>query len=160
MRIPPGISPNAIVMASELSETVALAHLLEKMKLTEDCCNSPVSTQHLEDISSSHCGQWRKLPSRLGLNTIVVDDICRKPVDEEEKRTSFFKKWHEMKGSDATYKALIRALLGIGCVSDAESVCKMLHPPKLVKSECPSPPPTVEPTMDEAGMICPWLVLQ
>ena len=135
---------------SESSVITALALLMDQMKLAEECYNSPVSTQHLGDISSSHCGQWRKLPSRLGLSTIIVDDICRKPVDEDEKRASFFTKWKEAKGSGATYKTLLSALLGIGCVDDAESVCKIMQntakdPQKLANhSAFPSPPPTVE----------------
>ena len=102
--------------------------LIERYGLSEETCDCKISDAHLVDISRSHCRRWRDLPSRLDMDTIVVDDLDKNPilVDEDMKRSSFFSKWKEAKGSAATYRALIRALLQIKCVEDAEGVCELL----------------------------------
>ncbi len=45
---------------------------------------------------------------------------------EKEKRHTFLIKWRDVKGSEATYRNLIQALLTIESVEDAEEVCKLL----------------------------------
>ena len=102
--------------------------MLHHYNLTEDVCGQQVSPVHLEDISRSHCKHWRKLPAHLGLPEIMASDIDRKQVEESEKRHIFFFGWKDRKGSDATYRSLISALLKIDCRQDAESICKLLQP--------------------------------
>ena len=55
----------------------------------------------------------------------MKDDIDRKGIGESEKRLDYFTEWKEQKGSAATYKSLIRALLKIGCRDDAEYVYQL-----------------------------------
>ena len=62
------------------------------------------------------------------MERIVADDIDRKSV-EDEKRRDFLLKWTEEKGSKATYKVLISALLKIKCDKEAEGVCKLISRP-------------------------------
>ena len=70
-------------------------------------------------------------------------------MDEDEKRATFFAKWKEAKGSDATYKALISALLEIGCAEDAECVCKLLKPAsKHLLSTQPAPREVAQPSVN------------
>ena len=107
-------------------EQCSVAELIKHYRLAEGDCNRPVSDSHLECISDSHCEHWRKLPAHLDLEAIVVKDIDRSQGDEGTKRLDFFRKWKEIKGSGATYKRLITALLKIDCREDAERVCKML----------------------------------
>ena len=87
-----------------------------------------VSDKHVDDISLSSCQKWRFLPSHLDLPSILVEDIERNPraVTESDKRHEFFQAWKAAKGSEATYRELIRALLAIGCRQDAEYVCDLL----------------------------------
>ncbi len=80
-------------------------------------CNHQISDRHLEDISRSSCQQWRSLSSRLGLPTILVEDIERSVSNEGRRR----------KGFEATHKRLIEALLGINRREDAKKVCKLLR---------------------------------
>ena len=131
-----------------MAEEVPLVPLIERYGLSEEMCRCKISDAHLGDISLSYCSRWRDLPSRLDIKKIVVDDLDKNPilVDEDMKRSSFFSKWKEAKGSGATYRALISALLQIKCVEDAEGVCELLKnsPPS---NQCPdqslpdSPPP-------------------
>ena len=60
------------------------------------------------------------------MRDIVVRDIDREGKPEEEKRVTFFKRWKRQKGSQATYKVLISALLQTKRREDAECVCELL----------------------------------
>ena len=97
---------------------------MEEYLLNEEC-NKQITDAHLERLSSKCCGKWRNLTSHLELDSIVKDDIDRKSVRESEKRLDYFTEWKEQKGSAATYKSLIRALLKIDCRDDAEYVYQL-----------------------------------
>lgn len=103
-----------------------LTELMKEYGLTERDCNKPVSDNHVECISRSCCKHWKFLPAHLELETITAEDSDRKHSDPEAKRYDFFLKWKEIKGSGATYKQLIVALLKIDCRQDAEAVCNVL----------------------------------
>jgi hypothetical protein len=107
-------------------ESLTIQDLLKCCGLSHRSSKKPVSDAHLEEISRSSCKQWKSLPSHLDLETIVASDIDRSQKDEREKRHDFFKKWKDIKGSGATYKQLINALLKIKCVQDAEKICQLL----------------------------------
>lgn len=59
---------------------------MEHYGLAEEDCNQQISDLILEDIASSTCWKWRNLPTRLGLPSILVEDIERSGAGEEEKR--------------------------------------------------------------------------
>ena len=123
-----------------------MAHSLEhsliaRYHLTEEDVNKQITDQHIEIISRTSCSQWKSLPAHLGLLPITARDIDRGPGDEREKRNTFLTTWKAMKGSEATYKKLINALLTIECREDAESVCELLKDADSVQqpeSDCSS----------------------
>ena len=88
--------------------------------------NQQVSDGHILKFSSSHGSKWKLMPAPLDLKNIVAEDIDRAPKSEEEKRHTFFTTWKQVKGSFATYKALIIALLEVDCQEDAESLCRLV----------------------------------
>ena len=101
--------------------------LLQLEELEKDC-DGAVSDVHLQEISQSCCTKWRLLPAHLGMKEVVVNDIDRNNgADEQEKRYNFLKKWEAVKGSDATYTSLIKALLAIKCRKEAEGVRELLQ---------------------------------
>ena len=101
--------------------------LREAYELTEQDCTRPIKDADLESISHSHCTYWRKLPTHLGVDKIIINDIDRSQLGSEEaKRSDFFSQWKNSRGSDATYKQLVVALLEINCRQDAEDVLKIL----------------------------------
>ena len=112
-------------MATSKSE---ISSLLKQYKIKVEDVNREVTDRHVEKISQSHCKKWKSLPAYLEMEGIVASDIDIEPIEEEEKRKNFFSKWKEEKGSKATYKVLIRALLEMKCKKDAESVCEMIAP--------------------------------
>ncbi len=101
--------------------------LLKTYSLSDDDCSVEITKCHLQEISSSLCEDWRSLPAHLEMESIVASDIERKQVEECEKRHSFLSKWKCEKGSAATYKKLMAALLAIKCKGDAEKVCVMVQ---------------------------------
>ena len=106
---------------------VTVSSLMEHYCLLEEDCSKQISDSHLQKISLSCCKKWRFLPACFKMEEIIAEDIDREPKGEDEKRFSFFKQWQQERGSDATYKALISALLEISCRQDAEKVCELLQ---------------------------------
>ena len=97
-----------------------------------------ISDLHLDEIGLSRCTYWRSLPTRLGLSNVVAKDIGRDFQKEYERRCEFFQQWKQEKGSEATYRSLVRALLDTKQRLDAEYVCKLAsqaistnHPPGM-----------------------------
>ena len=109
--------------------------------LSEQYLSWAVSDKDLERISRSCCKDWKSLPTHLELETILVEDIEKSQADEREKRHDFLRQWKRMKGSAATYKQLVSALLEIESVDDAEKVCGILKesvPALILSHSAPS----------------------
>ena len=99
---------------------------MSHMHLRKEDVNKQITDEHIEVISRNSCSQWKSLPAHLGLPPITAKDIDLGPGDEREKRNTFLTTWKAKKGSEATYKKLISALLKIEHREDAEYVCKLL----------------------------------
>ena len=106
--------------------TIMESELLGQFELTEEECQRQISDPHLEEISRTSSRKWRSLPSHLELPDTTVGDIERDSQNEDERRNSFFFTWKHKKGTRATYRKLVRALLKIDCGGDAEKVYKLL----------------------------------
>ena len=96
-------------------------------QLKESDCNKQISGKHLDEIARSYCREWKKLRSALKMKAIIEHDLEHSAADEGGKRRDFLFMWRDGKGSDATFKALIDALLEIECVEEAEGVCRLLQ---------------------------------
>ncbi len=101
--------------------------LMQKFGVSAAACDSKVTEVHLQEISQNHCSKWRDLPTPLGLSKMAVNDLEYKPGGEGGKRKAFLETWQQQMGGDATYRALITALLNVQSRDDAESVCKLLQ---------------------------------
>ena len=122
------------MVQSDLLDAMDADYLMAQHSLSEENCRQTITDCLLSKISLSHCSKWRMLPSHLGLEKIVANDISRDFPNEEERRFQFFSKWKEIQGSDATYEVLIGALLTIDCREDAEGVCKILKTSLISKA--------------------------
>ena len=107
-------------------ESLTLPELKSHYGMTEGHCDQPVSDIHLEELSRTGCKQWKSLPPHLKVKTIVAEDIDKGQKEPAMKRYEFLLKWKEIKGSNATYRHLLTALLKINCGQDAEKLCEML----------------------------------
>ena len=111
---------------STTSLSTQFSQLKERYNLQELGLSQQVSDRHIQKFSSSHGSKWKLMPTYLGLATILAEDFDCASKSKEENRHNFFSTWKQVKGSSATYKALITALLEINCREDAESVCRLV----------------------------------
>jgi hypothetical protein len=103
---------------------------MDKYRLKDKDLDREIRDRHLDRIAQSYCREWRRLPTYLGLDKIVVTNIERgygQGNNEDDKKRDFFSEWKQRRGSRATYRQLIYALLEIGCEEDAEGVCVVLQ---------------------------------
>ena len=114
-------------------DELEITSVTERYELSEADLNQQVSDIHIEEIPDFLCEKWRSLPPYLEMEAMVAKDINRdhSGCDEREKRSSFFNKWKEMKGQEATYKKLIHALIKRNDIQSAESVCKLIARSRL-----------------------------
>ena len=105
-------------------ELTALRELLKKHRLTDKDINRQVNVNNLERTSHFCYKQWKSLPSHLGVHSNVVGEIDKTHKDEKTKCLNFLLWWN--KGSCATYKQLLTALLSIKCEQAAEMLCTRL----------------------------------
>ena len=89
--------------------------------------NKEISDLHLEEIARETCTCWRSLPPHLGIETNLVKDIERDFSKEVDRRRELFDQWKQRKGSEATYRNLVKALLYLKERRDADYVCKLLR---------------------------------
>ena len=124
------------------------SELLREYKLTEEDSEQCISDPHLEEISRTSSMKWRLLPSHLELSDAekTVGDIERDSQKEDERRNNFFFTWKRKKGTRATYRKLVHALLKIDCRGDAEKVCKLLMESVSTRQKNSSPPVKSKPT--------------
>ena len=106
---------------------VAMSDSLMHQYGISSMCGKKVTEQHVLDISQKTCKKWKDLRVFLKMSENSVSDIEREAGGESDKRKSFFDRWKQEKGSDATYKALLDALLKIECREDAEYICELLQ---------------------------------
>ena len=108
-----------------MASTIKFEDLLKEYGLTEEDCCRQVCKKGVDKISISCSLPYERLPAYLDLKGVSAKDIRKDCKSEPERRTALLEAWKQMKGSDATYKALIVALLEIGHRDDAEEICKL-----------------------------------
>ena len=104
-----------------------ISTLCAHFELVDHDLDKEISDLHLDEIAETRCAYWKSLPSRLGLQDTVTRDIDKDFTEELDKRREFFQQWKQKKGSEATYRSLVRALLDIKQRRDAEYVSKLSH---------------------------------
>nr|CAB97128.1 GCDD2 [Geodia cydonium] len=100
-------------------------------QLARDCGVDPsalkntVTDDHLTEIKEFI--PWKKVGPRLkGISDGDIDDIDRDGFDQPDKRRRLVNLWAQTNGSQATYYALVEALLKAHMRADAEKVCNLL----------------------------------
>ena len=100
---------------------------MTKYGLSEEKFNEQISDAHADKIARFYCKDWRLVCYYLEMGSIVVYNIEHDCETEEERRRRFFTTWKNMKGSGATYRMLIHALLETKRRLDAEKICILLQ---------------------------------
>ena len=108
-----------ILTTSTLKSTLPLSPL--------DLLDSPCSVAHLLIVAKKGKFDWKVVGRRL-LDPQDIDDIDRDERSEQSKRDTMLLRWKELKGSCATYKALMGVFEEIGNHHGAEMVKKLISP--------------------------------
>ena len=122
-----GIYKNAVAshsfkMSSTISpEQVAESLGLDAKRLEEQCDES--SFPSLRNLVHP----WRLVFSNL-LTPVDLDDVDSEYSSrpEEEKRLGCLRKWKARVGAQATFKAIVQAVLMSGSIVNAEAICQHL----------------------------------
>lgn len=120
-------------MATGLGSEVSPDVLINRLGIDGEACNKKINDKDLENSCSF---PYKRLSPHLGLNGVDTSDIERDAQTEPERRSGLLNKWKEKEGSDATYRALISALLEIDRKDDAEDICRLLKTSKSATG-CP-----------------------
>ena len=105
--------------------------LLTKYEISKEECDKQITDKDRVKISRSCDFPHGELSSCL---EVSAQDIKHDGTSEYERRVALLEKWNQYEGSDATYRALIAALLEIQDKNHAEMICKLL---KTSKSATP-----------------------
>ena len=108
-----------------------LEPLLVRHKVSREDSNKKISDKDIEKISRT-CGfPCERLSSYLGMKQVCAEDTKKNGKSELDRRASLLQGWKQMKGTDATYRALIAAFLELERRDDAEAICTLLRELKL-----------------------------
>ena len=112
---------------SKVSDKI-IRSLCVHFELADQDLDKVISDFHLDEIAQTRdIINWKSLPSLLGLRDNVAKDIDKDFTKDFDKRREFFQRWKRIKGSEATYRSLVKALLDINQRHEAEHVCKLLR---------------------------------
>ena len=109
-------------MAKEVDEDKE--KLRVRFELTKEQLQEQCSDDHLTDISKFV--SWDAVGPYL-VSKQDMKDIRKDGRDEQDRRRLLIEKWEE-KGSEATYDAMITAMLKAGKRKEAEDAFKLLGP--------------------------------
>ncbi len=90
---------------------------------------------HLEKISRILVCEMQSLAPYIGIDYNLVADIEKQNVSGSIKKHTFLLKWRETKGRQATYRNLIKGLVEIEYIGNAEGVCELLVAPDSAQDE-------------------------
>ena len=82
--------------------------------ISKETLKCVVSNKHRNDIASRTGDAWESLATFIGVSPEDVHDIkeeYRKPLD---RRLAMMRRWHELWGSEASYRRLVEGLRQIG----------------------------------------------
>ena len=124
-------------LAMVMSSPSRLDSLLVTHGVAREDSDKQIGDKDIDKISQS-CGfPYGRLSSYLGMKQVCAQDAKQDGKSEPDRRAGLLEGWKQLKGSDATYRALIAALLEMERRDDAEVICKLLKESKLTAPATP-----------------------
>ena len=120
--------------------------------------DSPVSDIHLAEIAREYLRSWEELAPRLELTPVQEEEIRNTYGRYGDQKLEALRLWRRIKGSTATYRALIAAAVAISNEQLADNIRSLLiasgQPTPLV-TQPPQPilPITPQPTLNSAHSV-------
>lgn len=103
----------------------SLQHILARVGLREEELNQPCEEEHYRSFISNLFQPWQELYSDL-LSSAELEDARKSSNSEEERSLLCMQKWKAKRGNEASYDAIVRSLLRIGAIENAEAICRQL----------------------------------
>ena len=97
--------------------------LLKKYNISE-IRTKVITDSHIQEIPNKCCNSWKDLRPHLKLKEVDEKNLIGST--ESDKTADLLRMWRQKNGSDATYGALLVAVLKAGHRNDAESICELL----------------------------------
>ena len=89
--------------------------------------DTPVSDTDLSKISAEYLRKWENLSPELKLTPQQETEIKETLRDYDEQKREALRKWREIKGNAATYRAFIAAATAISNIQLVDNVKAMLQ---------------------------------
>ena len=89
--------------------------------------DTPVSDHDLSKIAAEYLRKWEKLSPELELTPQQETEIKETFRDYDDQKREALRKWKEMKGNAATYRAFITAATAISNMELVDNVKAMLQ---------------------------------
>lgn len=100
---------------------------MRSFDLSEKIITTPITEAHYKELSGL---SWEveELAPHLNIEKSVLKDILRDNAEEQSRKSCLLSKWKENKGTDATYRELIKAMLKAFEDTDVvQHLCKSLY---------------------------------
>ena len=81
-----------------------------------------VIEQHRLKIAQDIGSDWEILATDIGVSDVEVSDIKQVHTQEVQRSSTLMKRWHQLYGSEATYRRLMNGLMQIGRIDLIESL--------------------------------------
>ena len=95
--------------------------------ISAELLDTPVSDQDLSKIAEKYLRKWEKLSPELELTPQQETEIKSTFRDYDDQKREALRKWREMKGNAATYRAFNTAAAAISNMELVENVKAMLQ---------------------------------
>ena len=99
--------------------------------ISAELLETPVSHQDLSKIASKYLRKWEELSPELKLTPQQETDIKETFRDYDDQKRQALRKWREIKGNAATYRAFITAATAISNMELVDNVKAMLQAGKF-----------------------------
>ena len=113
-------------MVATVSVMEQIAELMRIYQLTEREVGQEISETHITQITLL---SWEEVGQHLpGVSRQDIRDIDKDGHEQMDKRRRLLDMWKERNGSNATYIAMITAMLKAQKREEAEAICRLLRP--------------------------------
>ena len=95
--------------------------------ISAELLDTPITHQDLSKIASNYLRKWEELLTELKLTPQQETEIKETLRDYDDQKRGALRKWREINGNAATYRALITAATAISNMELVDNVKAMLQ---------------------------------
>ena len=100
---------------------------MDDSNISAELLDTPVSDQDLSKIAAKYLRKWEKLSPELNLTPQQETEVKETFRDYDDQKRETLRKWREINGDTATYRAFITAATAISNMELVDNVKGMLQ---------------------------------